>query len=278
MPSRPAASPGTRVTGSSGRARPSTGAPGGVAASATRRRNGSRHAALPPPVPLDDAPQRADATREKLLVATHELLRERVGGPVSVNEICVRAGANVAMVKYCFGSKDALIAALIERIVTGFVRELAALDRRNLSASEKLRIHVGEIVRNYVRYPYINRLLSAQMTETGAEGAARLSRSFAIPARDWYRRLLAEGHKAGEFRAVDPTLFFFTVIGQAEFFFTAQPLLRGFGIRKVDPAMLERFITHVTEMVLRGVGPTSAPRATRARQVRAGAPIATGAR
>src|SRR5450631_678403 len=70
--------------------------------------------ALPP---HDDIPRRADATREKLLAATHELLRERVGGPVSVNEICARAGANVAMVKYCFGGKDAMIAALIERIV-----------------------------------------------------------------------------------------------------------------------------------------------------------------
>ncbi len=197
--------------------------------------------------------QRADATREKLLAATHELLRERVGGPVSVNEICIRAGANVAMVKYCFGSKDAMIAALIERIVAGFIRELDALDKRSLNASEKLRVHVAEIVRNYVRYPYINRLLSAQLFETGAKGAASLSLNFAVPARDWYRRLLTEGRKAGEFRSVDPTLFFFTVIGLAEFFFTAQPLLRGFAIDKVDEDLLDRYIAHVTEMVLHGV-------------------------
>jgi len=212
-------------------------------------------------------PRRADATREKLLIAAHELLRERVGGPASVNDICTRAGANVAMVKYCFGSKDAMISALIERIVGGFVRELEALDARNMSASDKLRIHVAEIVRNYVRYPYLNRVLSAQMFETGAKGAASLSRHFAIPARDWYRRLLAEGRKAGEFRAVDPTLFFFTVIGLAEFFFTAQPLLRGFAIDKVDATLLDRYIAHVTEMVLHGVQARAAPvRATPARR------------
>ena len=178
---------------------------------------------------------------------------------MSVNEICERAGANVAMVKYCFGGKDAMIAALIERIVGGFIRELDALDARSLSASDKLRIHVGEIVRNYVRYPYINRLLSAQLSEGGAAGVARLSRNFAIPARDWYRRLLAEGRKDGEFRAVDPTLFFFTVIGLAEFLFTAEPLLRGFDVDRIDAGFLDGYIKHVTDIVLHGVQARPAP-------------------
>ncbi len=220
---------------------------------ARRRREASAYDALPAPAVREGGPPRADATREKLLAATHELLRERVGGPVSVNEICTRAGANVAMVKYCFGSKDAMISALIERIVGGFVRELEALDARTMSASDKLRIHVAEIVRNYVRYPYLNRLLSTQVLGAGGKEVADLSRNFALPARDWYRRLLAEGRKAGEFRAVDPTLFFFTVIGLAEFFFTAQPLLRGFSIDRLDAKLLDRYIEHVTEMVLHGV-------------------------
>jgi hypothetical protein len=53
---------------------------------------------------------------------------------------------------------------------------------------------------------------------------------------------------------VDPTLFFFTVIGLAEFFFTAQPLLRGFAIDRLDAELVDRYIAHVTQMVLHGVG------------------------
>jgi AcrR family transcriptional regulator len=208
----------------------------------------------PPPLPKDaGAHSAAGETRERLLAATHELLHERVGGPVSVNDICARAGANVAMVKYCFGGKDAMLVALIQRVVGGFVGEIEKLDRRRLKASDKLRLHIAEIVRNYVRYPYLNRLLSSQLLGATEGGALTLAREFAVPARDWYGRLLAEGRAAGEFRVVDPTLFFFTVIGIAEFFFTAQPLLRGFGIRKVDSALLDRYITHVTEIVLHGV-------------------------
>jgi AcrR family transcriptional regulator len=240
------------------RGRASSNAAGGdhpTGAVPSRARRSTLAGRWPPsPLPPGDGPaSAAGETREKLLAGTHELLYERVGGPVSVNAICARAGVNVAMVKYCFGGKDAMMVALIDRVITGFIRELEKLDRRALSAEGKLRIHVAEIVRNYVRYPYLNRLLSTQLLATGDGGAAMLARDFAVPARDWYRRLLAEGQASGEFRAVDPTLFFFTVIGIAEFFFTAQPLLRGFGLRKVDAPLLDRYIAHVTEIVLRGV-------------------------
>jgi len=230
----------------------------------SKRTARGRALALPrraPPLPAGDiATSGAAETREKLLAATHELLYERVGGPVSVSDICERAGANVAMVKYCFGGKDAMMAALMDRVISRFVGELEKLDRSDLSAEEKLRIHIGEIVRNYVRYPYINRLLSSQLLATDEHGALPFARNFAIPARDWYGRLLAAGHSAGDFRAIDPTLFFFTVIGIAEFFFTAQPLLRGLGIRKVDSDLLDRYIEHVTEIVLNGVLVRSSPK------------------
>ena len=236
--------------------------PGAAATSPSRRRRVSRPPALPAG---DGAPAAAGETREKLLAATHELLYERIGGPVSVQEVCARAGVNVAMVKYCFGGKDAMFVALIDRVVKSFVRQLDKLDLRVLTATDKLRIHVGEIVRNYVRYPYLNRLLSTQLFGADPNGAALLARDFGIPARDWYRRLLAQGFASGEFRKVDPTFFFFTVIGIAEFFFTAQPLLREFGIRKLDAATLDGFIAHVTGMVLHGVQTIPGSHAARAR-------------
>src|SRR5260370_40917817 len=97
-PTRRQSRPAVPVAGNASPQHPSKDAPQGAPASARRPRNGSPHVALPAPFSREDMPQRADATREKLLIATHELLRERVGSPVSVYEICARAGANVAMV------------------------------------------------------------------------------------------------------------------------------------------------------------------------------------
>lgn len=201
-----------------------------------------------------DMARGADATREKLLAAAHELLVERGGGHVSVNDICGHAGANVAMVKYCFANKDGLFQALIDRITSGFIRDIECLDALALAAPEKLKRHVVGIVKNYVRYPYINRLINLQLLSADPDGVQHLANNFALPLRAWYGRLLKEGVARGEFRVIDPTLLFFTVLGMAEFYFTAQPLMRGaFARGKLSQSAIKRFIQHTTDMLLHGV-------------------------
>ncbi|NKY34522.1 TetR/AcrR family transcriptional regulator [Nocardia speluncae] len=54
------------------------------------------------------------ATRERLLTAAERLLLTDRYEEVSVRRICAEAGANAAAVHYHFGSKEALLAALLE--------------------------------------------------------------------------------------------------------------------------------------------------------------------
>ncbi|MGW1741283.1 TetR/AcrR family transcriptional regulator [Nocardia sp. NPDC001965] len=54
------------------------------------------------------------ATRERLLTAAERLLLTERYDDVSVRRICTEAGANPAAVHYHFGSKEALVAALLE--------------------------------------------------------------------------------------------------------------------------------------------------------------------
>lgn len=195
----------------------------------------------------------ADQTAAKLLQATHDLLVERSGQSASVSEICARAQVNVAMVKYCFGSKDGLLDALLERALRQLARELERLAGTKLAPEAKLRRHVAEVVRNYVRYPYVNRLMNERLLSAEPEAVDRISRSFAVPARDWYATLLAEGHAQGQWRRFDPTLFFFAVVGLCEFLFSARPLLeRAFG-ESIDAGLVERFSSQVADLVMSGV-------------------------
>ena len=53
------------------------------------------------------------------------------------------AQVNVAMVRYCFGSKDGLLDALLERVLHGLAGELERLLRSELAPSEQLRRHVA---------------------------------------------------------------------------------------------------------------------------------------
>ncbi|MEV6769210.1 TetR/AcrR family transcriptional regulator [Nocardia sp. NPDC051030] len=56
----------------------------------------------------------ATGTRERLLAAAERLLLTERYEDVSVRGICAAAGANAAAVHYHFGSKEALVSALIE--------------------------------------------------------------------------------------------------------------------------------------------------------------------
>lgn len=199
------------------------------------------------------APGNADITREKLLLATSDLLVEHSSHTATVSQICSRAEVNVAMIKYCFGSKSGLLDALLERALTGLAEEIERLARSELPPEEQLRRHVSEIVHNYFRHPYINRLMSERLMTAEPDTVDRISRSFAIPVRDWYAQLLTRGRTECGWREIDPTLFFFSVVGVCEFLFSARPLLEQAYGQEIDKDLVDRYGTHVADFVIGGV-------------------------
>lgn len=85
-------------------------------------------------------PQKVSAaTRERLLTAAERLLLTERYEDVSVRRVCAEAGANPAAVHYHFGSKEALVAALLEA-------RLGALWADRLTAVTTERRPVAEIV------------------------------------------------------------------------------------------------------------------------------------
>lgn len=188
-------------------------------------------------------------TAQRLLRAADELLAERGGGQVSVAEICGRAEANVAMVKYCFGSKDGMYDALLEDLVARFIADLDRLDAQDLAPSEALALNIRAIITRYVRYPYVNRLMQERLLRGDGEVVDRVRERFADPLRAWYARVLAEGARRGEFRVVDPTFFFFTVMGTCEFVFSARSWLD----RDITDELVDEFVDHTTRLVLHGI-------------------------
>ncbi|WP_433755612.1 TetR family transcriptional regulator [Nocardia sp. CA-135398] len=78
-------------------------------------------------------------TRGRLLAAAERLLLTERYDEVSVRAICAEAGANPAAVHYHFGSKDALVAALLED-------RLGPLWADRLSVVTDQRGSVGDVV------------------------------------------------------------------------------------------------------------------------------------
>jgi AcrR family transcriptional regulator len=195
-----------------------------------------------------------NATAEKLLVAASELMIARSAIEVSLSDIAHQSGVNAALVKYHFGNKDGLLLALLARDAATEVANLEFLLAQPISPSAKLKLHIGGIIRAYHRFPYMNRLIHYLLHESGQEAADEVSKFFVAPLLDFHRRLLEEGLKAGEFRQIDPVLFYTSLIGACDhLFFGRHAMARAIGVGPVTEEVCRQYIAHMEALICGGV-------------------------
>src|SRR6266705_3420216 len=90
-----------------------------------------------------------NTTAEKLLDAASDLMIERSSTEVSLSDIAQKTGVNAALVKYHFGNKDGLLLALLARDAATEIAQLEYLISQPIRPTEKVRLHIGGIIRAY---------------------------------------------------------------------------------------------------------------------------------
>lgn len=199
-------------------------------------------------------PAADQGARMQLLDAASEIMREGDSVDVSLSELSRRSKLNSALVKYYFGNKAGLLKALLEREWTAIVKSVDALLAKNMDPETKLRIHMAGVVDNFFRTPYTYRLLMRLIRDSEPAEAQRLADAYVKPMLAAYERLIADGVKGGVFRPVDPQLFFFTVIGAADRFFSARMVLRHCAQTDVlDERLRDRYRSHLNDFVVAGI-------------------------
>jgi len=192
--------------------------------------------------------------REQLLDTASAIMREGDQVDISLSELSLRSGLNSALVKYYFGNKAGLLLALLEREWAEIVASVDALLAKELDPETKLRIHMARVVDNFFRTPYVHRLLMRMIRESKPAEAQRLADAYLKPLLGAYKRLIDDGVAAGVFRAVDPQLFYFTVIGAADRFFSARLVLRHCSDTDVlDECLRDRYRAHLNDFVVAGI-------------------------
>src|SRR3954464_27410 len=199
-------------------------------------------------------PAARNTTADRLLVAASELMIERNSIDVSLSDIAQKSGINAALVKYHFGNKDGLLLTLLARDAATEVSNLEYLLDQPIPPTAKLKLHIAGIIRAYHRFPYMNRLIHYLLHESSAEAADEVSKFFVAPLLDFHRRLLAEGVAAGEFRNIDPVLFYTSLIGACDhLFFGRHAMTRAAGVGPVTDAVCRDYIAHMEAMVFGGM-------------------------
>jgi AcrR family transcriptional regulator len=204
-------------------------------------------------VPIPSQPVR-NPTAEKLLVAASELMIERSSIEVSLSDIAQKSGVNAALVKYHFGNKEGLLLGLLARDAATEMSNLEYLLAQPITPTKKLKLHVAGIIRAYHRFPYMNRLIHYLLHESSTKAANEVSKFFVAPLLDFHRRLLADGMKAGEFRKIDPVLFYTSLIGACDhLFFGRHAMTRAAGVGPVTDQVCRDYIRHMEAMVCNGM-------------------------
>jgi TetR/AcrR family transcriptional regulator len=206
-----------------------------------------------------EAPKLTDVTdsanaREQLLHAASQIMRDGDTIDLSLSELSLRAGLNSALVKYYFGNKSGLMLALLDRDMGNIVSDLGALIAKDMDPQEKLRRHIGAVIDTYYAFPYLNRLLMRMVRDSDPKEAARIADLYLKPISKVYDQLINEGVKAGKFRKIDPQLFYFTVTGAADRFFSARLVLRHcFDQDDISETMRDRYREHTIELIMAGL-------------------------
>jgi AcrR family transcriptional regulator len=199
-------------------------------------------------------PLTKNTTAEKLLVAASELMIERSAIEISLSDIAQKSGVNAALVKYHFGNKDGLLLALLARVAATEMAQLEYLLAQPITPTAKLRLHIAGIIRAYHQFPYMNRLIHYLLHESGGNAADEVSKFFVAPLLDFHRRLLAEGIKAGEFRNIDPVLFYTSLIGACDhLFFGRHAMSRATGVGPVTDEVCRQYIRHMEALICGGM-------------------------
>jgi hypothetical protein len=91
------------------------------------------------------------------------------------------------------------------------------------------------------------------LRDSGPADAAQLADRYLSPLHRAYRRLIGEGVAAGLFRDVDPQMFYFTVTGAIDRFFSARLVLRHcYGQVQMDE-LHRNYRAHTIEFVMAGI-------------------------
>lgn len=203
----------------------------------------------------DADPNGASGARAQLLDTASAIMREGDVIDISLSELSLRSGLNSALVKYYFGNKAGLLKALLDRDWQAIVSSVDALVQKDDWGPEaKLRRHISKVVDTFYAVPYLNRLTMRLVRESDDSEARRIAASYLSPMYRAYEALIDEGVKAGVFRPVDAQLFYFTVTGAVDRFFSARLVLKHcFDQDTLTEELRDRYRQHTVDIIMAGI-------------------------
>ena len=145
--------------------------------------------------------------------------------------------------------------ALLERNAEQQMKSLRHLVAMDLPATQKLRLHIKGILSAFYKSPYLNRLIHHMIEYANSTwGSRRVVEIYVEPMIKAYREIVAQGVKEGTFRAVDPALLYYSLVGSCDYLFSGANMLpKILNAPKINEEIKRLYSEHIIDMVLNGL-------------------------
>lgn len=146
--------------------------------------------------------------------AAERLFADHGFAGASVRDIAREAGVNIAMISYYFGSKEALLKAIVyNRMESAALMIRSVIDDPQKSPVEKLDLLMDNYVERILNAPTFNRMLIREQLSQGMDWFRTVVREVKQNNNILFRQLLEQGSRDGVFKNVEVPLMLATVIG-----------------------------------------------------------------
>ncbi|WP_181063445.1 TetR/AcrR family transcriptional regulator [Nocardia nova] len=193
--------------------------------------------------------RRRQRTRVALLDAAEQLLSDRSADAVRMEDVAALAGISPASVYVHFGTKDALVAAVIERLLDTSLASLTAAYTSEGSAFEQVQRAGVAFMQLLLDHPALIRHLSATVPSESHTliDAAVVERIELL--RHAFEKRIQTAVDAGEIAPLDSRLLSFFLFGAWQG--VAALALRRDALR-LTPEEVERCITQASQVLVSG--------------------------
>jgi TetR/AcrR family transcriptional regulator len=192
--------------------------------------------------------------RRALIEAAQAILAARPAGKLTVREVASRAGCDVALVNYYFGSKDGLLTAALEDALDELRAVLETYTRREGTFEEQVRRMVREPILALGERRHLPRMIIGQILLERGPQADRWIAALGMSQLQAVGDLVADGIGSGAFRPVDARALVYSFSAIPAFFFLMAPVIeRILGEEAVSQEAVESFADAVTDLVLHGL-------------------------
>lgn len=205
--------------------------------------------------PAERGARRRERSRQAVLAAAEGLLADREVESFRIEDVAVEAGVSAATIYTHFGTKDALIAAVVDHLLETTESRLAEAYAARATPSERFQLIGLTFMELLLSHPAISKYVALSAvrepaTEAESRVGARMSR-----LREGFEHAIQAVIDAGDMKRVDSRLLSHSLL--ATWTATASLQLRRDELR-LEPDEIEAALRQTIRTLIAGLQPTDA--------------------